>query len=468
MSLPGPRSITFRLTLLFAAASTAVLLALGLVIGGAVEAHFVEQDTEAMSARLETIAHLLAEARTPAQLEASAPELEGPTAHHEAGGGGGLAITVLAGQDGGRKMFATPGVDFPAALLDRSVAVRGPLSWRQGDRPWRGLAARLPIAIPGWPPALVAVALDITHHDRFMISFRRTLWLFVAAAALLTGLLGWAAVQRGLAPLAAIRREAEAMTATRLHKRLSAGSVPAELAELAETLNDMLARLEDSFRRLSDFSGDIAHELRTPVTNLMTETQVALSKPRSAEQYREVLAGNAEEYERLARMISDMLFLAQAEHGLAVPSREPVALETQVRELFDFYEALAEEKGVRLALSGAGRVAGDRLMLRRALSKLLANAIGHTPPGGEIRVRIDAGGTGEVILAVENSGEAIAPEHLPRLFDRFYRAEPSRHHGGAGLGLAITRSIIRAHGGEITVRSGAQGTCFEIHMPDCG
>jgi two-component system heavy metal sensor histidine kinase CusS len=297
-----------------------------------------------------------------------------------------------------------------------------------------------------------------------MASFRQTLWLFVAIAAVLVGLLGWVVVRRGLAPLQAMRARAAGVTASSLDTRLSLDAVPVELAELAETLNEMLARLEDSFQRLKDFSSDLAHELRTPVSNLMTQTQVALTRARSADEYREVLASNAEEYERLARMIGDMLFLAQADHGLVVPQREPVDLALQVRELFDFFDALAEEKNLHLALTGSGQVSGDKLMLRRALANLISNAIRHTPAGGTIRVAIESSGEATK-LSVENSGDPIPQEQLSRIFDRFYRGDASRHGGeGAGLGLAITRSIVRAHGGEISVRSGGGGVCFELRM----
>jgi two-component system heavy metal sensor histidine kinase CusS len=291
------------------------------------------------------------------------------------------------------------------------------------------------------------------------------LWEFVAVAAALAGLLGWAAVRRGLAPLHAIRQGAAGVTASRLDYRLPLDAVPLELAALAQTLNDMLARLEDSFQRLKDFSSDLAHELRTPISNLMTETQVALTRARNPDEYREVLESNAEEYERLARMVGDMLFLAQAEHGLVVPSREPVDLANEVRELFDFFDALAEEKSLQLSLTGSGQISGDKLMLRRALANLLSNAIRHTPAGGSIRVAIELTDRGAA-LAIENTGEAIPPQHLSRIFDRFYRADPSRHHGneGAGLGLAITRSIVRAHGGEISAHSTADGVRFEIRL----
>ena len=188
----------------------------------------------------------------------------------------------------------------------------------------------------------------------------------------------------------------------------------------------------------------------------MTQTQVALSKTRSADQYREVLYSNLEEYERLARMVADMLLLAKAENGLLVPSRETVDLPAETRELFGFYEAFADEQGISLVLAGAGTLHGDRLMVRRALSNLLSNAIRHTPRGGSVKVLIEQRKPGEIELCVENPGETIDPAHLPRMFDRFYRIDPSRqktHTDGAGLGLAITKSIVEAHHGAIQVTS---------------
>jgi two-component system heavy metal sensor histidine kinase CusS len=199
----------------------------------------------------------------------------------------------------------------------------------------------------------------------------------------------------------------------------------------------------------------------------MTQTQVALSRARSAEEYREVLYSNAEEYERLARMIADMLFLAKADNGLIMPRREKVDLAAEVRELFEFYDALAEDQGVRLELAGSGTVDGERLMIRRAISNLLSNAISHTPRNGCVCVLITCAEDGGVRLAVENPGDGIAAEHLPRVFDRFYRVDPSRQRStdGAGLGLAITKSIVAAHAGTVRAFSSGGLTRFEISFP---
>ena len=198
----------------------------------------------------------------------------------------------------------------------------------------------------------------------------------------------------------------------------------------------------------------------------MTQTQVALSKARNAEEYREILYSNLEEYQRLATMIADMLFLAKADNGLIIPSREPVDIAKEVEGLFAFYDALAEDKSIGLTTRGEGTVLGDRLMLRRALSNLLSNAIRHTPRGGTVSVSIGPGANGFVSVMIENPGEAIPAEHLPRIFDRFYRVDSSRQRTseGAGLGLAITRSIVAAHGGQTRVFSDTS-TRFELLLP---
>jgi two-component system heavy metal sensor histidine kinase CusS len=299
-----------------------------------------------------------------------------------------------------------------------------------------------------------------------MASFRVTLWLFVLVAAALTGLLGWVATRRALAPLRAIKQGAAGITASQLNHRLSLEAVPVELAELAETLNDMLARLEESFRRLSDFSSDLAHELRTPISNLMTQTQVSLSRARSVDEYQDILSSNAEELERMARMVSDMLFLAKADNGLITTSTETVVLNDEVKSLFDFYEALADASSVALVTHGQATVTADRLMLRRALSNLLSNAIRHADPHTAVSITLETH-ENTVTIMLENTGPGIAPEHLPRLFDRFYRVDASRQRSseGAGLGLAITQSIVHAHAGTISATSEGGITRFTLVLP---
>jgi len=461
MRLMPRLSLTARLTLLFAAGAGFVLLALGLLIAMAIEHHFSQQDMHVLHGKLALAENIIERADSPAAIGQLAGQLQDAfVGHHD-------LVLFVRGPDGAT-LLATPGVDFPADWL--AAATTGSLNlavWHSGGHRYRGMATAFATRVPGQPPVVVAVAVDIAYHEAFMIEFRRTLWLFVGGAMLLSGLIGWLAASRGLAPLRAMRERAGTVTAQRLDQRLPVDSVPPELADLARTLNEMLGRLEEAFQRLSDFSSDIAHELRTPISNLMMQTQVSLSRNRDAADYREVLESNAEEYERLARMISDMLFLAKADNGLALAKREAVDLAQQLHDLFDFYEALAEDRGVRLELEGEGTVTGDPLMLRRALGNLLSNALRHTAPGAAVRVTLASEGS-QLVVTVENPGETIPAAQLPFLFERFYRVDPSRQHGhgeGTGLGLAITRAIVAAHRGTISVASAEGLTRFVLSLP---
>jgi len=459
------RSITLRLALYFGAASTAVLLAIGYVVGMAVETHFLDLDRAELQGKLVLVRHVLSKVHAPADVAALPERMSDALTGHAS-----LSVSIIG--PGGQTLFATAGADFPQALIT-SAAAADPTatlelaSWGHEGHAFHGFATRLPTDAPGLPQVIVAVALSFATHHVFMAAFYEILWLAIAAGILSTGLLGWIAARRGLAPVREMTHVAQSITASRLHDRLPTAALPPELVDLATAFNGMLSRLEDSFRRLSEFSSDLAHELRTPIGSLMTQTQVALSRTRSAEEYREVLYSNSEEYERLARMIADMLFLAKADHGLIVPRGETVELAHEVQQLFEFYDALAEDHEIAVALVGQGTVHGDRLMLRRAISNLLSNAINHAPRGGHVDVRIDSASDGGVRLSVENSGEGIAPEHLPRLFDRFYRVDPSRQRStdGAGLGLAITKSIVAAHNGTVQAFSAGGLTRFEILLP---
>lgn len=460
-----PQSITFRLTLFFSTASTLVLLVMGALVGSLVQSHFEEMDRTELDGKLKLVRHALANVRTTSDMATLPQRLGDALVGHP-----DLSVAVM-GPDR-RIIFTTAEATFaeyllknpgPEVLRDHSELT----VWIQGQETYRGITASAQTSMPEQAPMLVALAINIEHHQSFMVAFQRNLWLAIAAGIGLTVLLGWIAARRGLVPVRQMAKVTQGVSASHLGDRIPPENVPRELTDLATAFNDMLARLEDSFARLSEFSSDLAHELRTPISNLMTQTQVAISKERSADDYREVLYSNLEEYERLARMISDMLFLAKADNGLIMPSTESVDLAHEVQELFAFYEAVAEEKDVQLVLEGEAIVRGNRLMLRRALSNLLSNAIRHSPKHGKVKMAIErSSGTENVILAVENEGETIALEHLPRLFDRFYRVDPSRQKAsdGAGLGLAITKSIIEAHQGEIKVLSGNGVTRFEISL----
>ena len=461
MRLTGRPSITGRLTLLFVSASSAVLLALGLVIASSVEKHFEQQDMDVLNGKMELARHTLEQWRLPDELPRITQQLNNALVGHH-----GLEVIVL--DPTRHAIFATPGANIPHKLAAASAANQShrPFTWALEDHRYRAIAAEFPTGLADRSGMIVAVSLNIAHHQAFMSSFLQTLWLFVAGAAALTGFLGWAVARHGLAPLRAMREQAQVVTAQQLSHRLPVESVPVELAELAQSLNEMLARLEEAFHRLSDFSSDIAHELRTPLSNLMTETQVALSRQRSADDYRSILESNAEELEHMARMISDMLLLAKAENGLVVPNRETIDLAVEVQALFEYYDAVAEEKRLTLSLDGDAEVSADRLMLRRALGNLLSNAVRHSTENSTIHVEIRMNPK-SVLLYMRNSGDSIPSEYRQRVFDRFFRVDPSRQRSseGSGLGLAITKSIISAHGGTISVESMGDATTFTLSLP---
>lgn len=460
-----PISVTTRLVSLFALMSASVLLGLGWAVSAAIERHFIEQDQDVLEGKIQLVRQIVGKVRDEGDLAQIQVHLaDAFVGHHD------LSMAVFNTR--GDTLFATTTLDFPREpVLQVDPRARPtPFEWHGGHGHYRGLAAQARTEAMEAPPLIIAVAIDIGHHGAFIDTFRHTLVLFVLGAVLLSGLLGWWVVRRGLAPLHLLKNRAAAVTASRLDQRLPVEAIPVELADLATELNAMLCRLEDAFARLSQFSSDLAHELRTPISNLMTQTQVALSQARDAATYRDILASNSEEYERLSRMISDMLFLAKADHGLALPSKEPVALEREVSDLFEFFEALAEDRGVTLAQSGSAIILGDRLMLRRALSNLLSNALRYTPRGGTVEVAIEQHGEA-VTLTVQNPGRPIPEGELRHLFDRFYRADPAREHAqasGAGLGLAITRAILTAHRGSIEARSQDGKTSFILRFPAPG
>ena len=431
-SLLSSLTLTARLTALYTLVSATVLLGLGGLTVLAVQAHFDELD----QATLRDKVHLIQElGGTSASLPEFTTRLHDVMHSHH-----GLAVTVRNAD----------GILFRSESMhaDGGGAAPPPAHWQT-------VQDTLPSPEPGGGTLSVQAALDPIHHTHFMGRFQLILWAYVALATLTSGLLGWLAARNGLSPLRAMKARAQAVSAQRLDERMPVDAVPVELADLAQSLNDMLLRLQTDFERLSAFSSDLAHELRTPISNLLTETQVTLSQKRTADDYRNTLASNSEELQRLARMVSDMLFLAKTEHGLALPHPEAIALDTEVAALADFYEALAADKCLQLVTEGAAQMEGDRLMVRRALSNLLSNAIRHSPEHGQVHIAIRSTPQGAEVR-VSNQGEAIAPDVLPRLFDRFYRADTARRHpasDGAGLGLAITRAIMQAHGGTVSASS---------------
>jgi len=449
----GRLSLGSRLALLFAACTAVVSLTAGVLFDRAAQAHFIELDQQLLDTRLISLRALLKGIKTQGDVSAHLASLQNELNHQPDLGlrisstDGQLWFDSLPTQPG--KLHAHPGMETLSSQGTDYRVYRVLLDPDNAESPQ------------------LTLLLDITHHQHFLQRMQRLIWLTVGLSALATALLGAWAARSGLRPLRQMSEIAASVSASSLTTRLPHTKMPAELAELTQAFNAMFGRLDDAFQQLSAFSADIAHELRTPLSNMLTHTQVTLTRPRTADDYREALLSNLEELQWMAQMVNDMLYLAKAEHGLLNPTRETLRLEDEADTVLEFFVPLAEDSQVRLSREGHATLAGDRNMLRRALSNLLDNALRFTPAGGQVTVRMAQSAPG-VQLIVENSGAAIPAEALPRLFDRFYRADPARHEGSsehAGLGLAITQSIIRAHGGQIRCESAQGVTRFVVELP---
>ena len=252
----------------------------------------------------------------------------------------------------------------------------------------------------------------------------------------------------------------------RLHERIPPEGWPRELRPLAVAFDEMLDRLEDSFTRLSQFSADLAHELRTPIANIRGEGEVALTRARTPEEYREVIESSVTECERLSGIVDNLLFLARAEAAEGHIQRTLFKGRAAVEKIAAFYEAIAEEHHTAITCAGEGDVHADPMLFGRAVSNLVENALRFTPAAGTIQISI-AGDPAHSEVCVKDSGCGIAPEHLPRVFDRFYRADSSRSSQGSGLGLALVKSIMDLHGGSVVVESQVDlGTVVTLTFPN--
>lgn len=457
-----PLSLALRLTLLFGVAAAIVFPGFGLLILQSTERHFVAEDSDELMVVADAVGDLVLETPTVRELGALdqrfADILIG---HHNAA----LRLERADGQ----VVYASPGPDLaPMSVsdLDQDSPIR---EWRDDEHSYRVLTRSL-MAPDGSGELQLIVAVPIDHHLRFLREFQGDLWMMVGCSIAVISLMGWIAVRQGHAPLHDIVAEMRRISADKLGTRLSPDTVPAELEELTVSFNDLLERVDGAFQRLSDFNANIAHELRTPIANLRTQTEVGLTRARTADEYREILYSNMEEYERMAQMVGDMLYLAKADSQPQLREVTTLELAKEIETLFEFYEGWADESGVSLRCEGDATMTGDRSMIQRALGNLVSNAIRHTPAGGTVLVQLSRSNRKITRIVVENRGATIPAEYIPRLFERFYRTDESRQKGdqGVGLGLAIVKSIVNAHRGKIQVESADGITRFSLSLPDNG
>ncbi|MET0383468.1 MAG: heavy metal sensor histidine kinase [Burkholderiaceae bacterium] len=348
-------------------------------------------------------------------------------------------------------------------------AGRGPLVTLPGGRSYRTLSMRIG-PLGDRPAVRLIVGADTAPLERTLRAFLVALSVLSLGATALMAVLGWWIARIGLRPLKRLSTQARALRPKTLSQRLRIARLPVELEDLAVAFNGALGRLEDAYTQLEAFNADVAHELRTPLANMIGGTQVALSRQRSAPEFQEALQSNLEELERLRGVVNDMLFLARADQGEAATGLTAADVAHEVEMTIEFFQPLLDETGTAVAIEGElrARATMNVALFRRALTNLLQNAIEHSAPGARLAVTISRR-AGAIWVAVSNPGATIAEVHLPRLFDRFYRVDVSRHDSGEvhghGLGLAIVKAVATMHGGATLATSGAGATTIAFSIP---
>jgi two-component system heavy metal sensor histidine kinase CusS len=313
----------------------------------------------------------------------------------------------------------------------------------------------------------IQIALDTTYQHA-IINDRKKLIFALLASALCSLLFGYLIANRSVRSLYKLTKAVKRITAASLYQRIDTKSWPKELRSLGEAFNQMLNRVETSFTSLKQFSGDLAHELRTPICNMIGEAEIALSQQPSMESYQTTLASHLEELHRTAQLIENMLFLARAENPQLDIKKTVVNAHEEIALVCDFFQAVADEKNITLTASGEASFPANSIMLRRAFNNILSNALHHTNDGGRIHFECSLPNQHMVQINLNDNGNGIAAEHLPHLFNRFYRVDSSRSQtiGGSGLGLAIVKSIVHLHQGTITITSQPeQGSCVTLTFP---
>ncbi|HUP95489.1 MAG TPA: heavy metal sensor histidine kinase [Burkholderiales bacterium] len=463
-SMQRPLSITARLTLLYTISALIILSASSAYLYITLDNYLKHKEALAVRDQVILLRHMLSEVNDPAVPLSRARKWEERGVENRR-----FQSRIL--DENQRILAESPDMQPPAGAFPRPSDDSAMLTTAS----WTAASGSSYVLMSAWGKSgrapeqkkIIQVAIERSASAALLEDFRETLLIVLAIGFVLTAIVANWTARRGMAPLHNIAAAARRISASQLHERLQGSPWPRELEELGAAFDGMLQRLEDSFTRLSQFSSDLAHELRTPITNLMGEAEVALSRVRDAGEYRSVVESSLEEYERLSRMIDSLLFLAQADSPRAQIQKMELDVPRELDDIRDFYKALADERGVSLCFEGKAAVQADPILFRRAISNLISNAMRYTPRGGRITVHTSAP-EGSVDVAVRDSGSGIPPHHLPRIFDRFYRADPARsnYSEGTGLGLAIVKSIMTLHDGTVSAESAAgNGSTLTLHFP---
>ncbi|WP_040502691.1 heavy metal sensor histidine kinase [Herbaspirillum sp. YR522] len=453
--------MTSRLMALFALVSIITFAGVGSYLYHSLHVQLERRDDEELLGKSRSIAHLIQEARSLQAIRDNSHALLDTIRGHD-------QLLVMISDSTGLDVVSS---ERPADIAQLEPDMRhGPQPDLIQSRQLASGAVRFIVSkatTRSGQEATVTVARAGSDRMQLLAAYRSEVWYAAGVGTLLATLLSFFLVRSGLRPLQSMAAQTHAISANRLDTRLDIRSAPRELHEIVESFNAMLDRLHRSFEQLSRFSADLAHDLRTPVNNLMVQTQVALGKPRGVDEYQALLSSNIEEYERLSRMMESMLFLARADNAHVALQIRQLDVADELIRIGEYFEGIAEDAGVEIVVCGSGRMSADPILLRRAIGNLVANAIRYTPAQGVVRV--DARDLDDAtVITVANPGIGIPDDLLDRVFDRFYRADPSRSSSGgsSGLGLAIVRSIMALHQGSASVTSIPGGqTVFSLSFP---
>lgn len=455
-----PRSIATQLVLLFTLCATLLLFCGLTVFYWIVVRHAFEEDNAVFADKLSAIR---TELRQPEGINALDRELKNRLA------GEAAVYWVRVIDAAGNVVAETPQMSdslpaniFPQPAGSTSSLPQSAKTYQDDSKLFSLIASNETV---NGQLYLLQLAQDRSTDERFRKQFRALLALVLIFGAIASGLIAVTVTRRGLRPLAKMRRMFERVQPAHLSERIEPERWPLELRPLAASFDDMLGRLEDSFTRLSQFSADLAHELRTPIGNMLGEAQVALTRDRSSDEYRGVVESTAAECDRLSGIIDSLLFLARAESAEQQLTRSSFNARSAVEKIVSFYQTVAEDRGIQITSTGDAEIFADPILFNRAVGNLIDNALRFTPDRGRIEIAIGKVDN-NVKISVTDNGPGIAPEHLPRVFDRFYRADPSRSAAGTGLGLSLVKSIVDLHGGSATIQSKAgQGTTVTLTFP---
>jgi two-component system heavy metal sensor histidine kinase CusS len=453
-----PRSIAAKLVLLFTLTAT-LLLSCGLgVFYWIVVRHAFAEDNAVLADKISGLS---------ADFRESGPGIFGEELRtHRAGEHAPYWIRVLDSE--GRTVTETPGMDrlispdvFPPAQRSTS-SIRNPKDYRAGAKLFSLVAIN---EKTGGQTYTIQVAQDRSSDEQLEKRFGILLGVVLAGSILASAIIAITVTKHGLRPLGEMTRSLERIGPSHLNERVAPIGWPRELQPLATTFDAMLARLEDSFKRLSQFSADLAHELRTPIGNMLGEAQVALTRDRTPAEYRETIESTIGECERLSRIVDNLLFVARVDAAREPIARKQFDARAAVEKIAAFYQTIAEDHHIAISCRGNGQIYADPALFERAMGNLVDNALRFTPENGSIQIGL-AQRPADFEVAVSDNGCGIATEHLPRVFDRFYRAESSRSSDGAGLGLALVKSIVELHGGSARIQSEVgRGTTVTLSFP---